>query len=171
MSWKTTILCAMGVVTSLAASEAQRPQEQRDVAISPEIRKEVIDTACKKLNASYIFPETAKKMEAALRQHEQSKDYDGITSAKKLADTLTEHLQAVSHDKHLHVRYSYEPVTEEKDRDEPTPAEREQMRKMGTFSFALAAKVFVLPRKCAARNWAPTRGPSTSERPPLTSTE
>jgi hypothetical protein len=131
MSWKTTILGAVGAITVVTACEAQRPPEQQDMVITPEIRKEVIDTAVKKLNGSYIFPETAKKMEAALRQHEQNKDYDGITSAKKLAETLTDHLQAVSHDKHLRVRYSYDPVAEEKENDEPTPAEREQMRKLG----------------------------------------
>lgn len=131
MSWKTMILGVMGATMAATFCRAQRPPEEPDMAITPDIRKEVIDTAVRKLNASYIFPETAKKMEAALRQHAQSKDYEGITSAKKLADTLTEHLQAVSHDKHLRVRYSYEPVTEEKENEEPTPAEREQLRRMG----------------------------------------
>src|SRR5256885_9675526 len=56
--------------------------------------------ALKKLNDNYVFPETAKKMEQAVRDRIARKEYDQITSAKTLATTLQSHLQEVSHDKH-----------------------------------------------------------------------
>ena len=46
-------------------------------------------------------------MSQDLRDHLEKKEYDKITSAKELAQTLTEQLQAVSKDKHLRVIYTY----------------------------------------------------------------
>ena len=56
--------------------------------------------------------------------------YDQITSARQFAEKLTADLQAVSHDKHLRVRYSYESIPVRKDDNrEPTAEEREQIRR------------------------------------------
>jgi len=130
---KTSIFTFAAVLAALPVSSAlaQQPQTQQDIAITPEVRREVIATAIKKLNASYIFPETAKKMEAAIHERDGKHEYDSITSGRKLAQALTEHLQEVSHDKHLRVRFSYEPVEEERENEEPTPVERENLRRQG----------------------------------------
>src|SRR5262249_25269251 len=61
----------------------------------------VIDGAIAKLNENYVFPETAKKMEDALRTHQSKGDYDKVTEGDAFASVLTNHLQEVSHDKHL----------------------------------------------------------------------
>jgi C-terminal processing protease CtpA/Prc len=60
-------------------------------------------------------------MSEAIRAHVERKEYDGITSARAFADALTKHLQEVSHDKHLRVLYTSEPLPE---RRVPTPEER-----------------------------------------------
>ena len=94
--------------------------------------------ALKRLNESYVFPEVAKKMEQAIRDRVAKKEYDQITSAKAFAETLTKHLQEVSHDKHLRVRYSHEPLPVRQNRQEPTAEEREQFRRnnmWGNFGF------------------------------------
>ena len=44
-------------------------------------RAKVIDGAAAALNETYVFPETAKKMEEAVRAHQQKGDYDSITTA------------------------------------------------------------------------------------------
>ena len=106
----------------------QRPPEQPDMQLDAAARREVIDTLVKRLNDAYVFPETAAKIEQALRSH--AAEYEQITSAKQFAEKLTADLQAVSHDKHLRVRYSYEPISVHAgDNREPTAEEREQFHR------------------------------------------
>lgn len=88
----------------------------------------------KKLNENYIFPDKARQMEEAIRARQENKEYDSITSARTLAETLTKHLQEVSHDKHLRIIYHREPLP--KPRETPSPEERQQMRvRMGKNNF------------------------------------
>jgi len=106
---------------------AQGPgPQQQDLTVDAATRTAVIDGALKQLNDAYVFPETAKKMEQAIRDRVQKKEYDQITSARALASTLTAHLQEVSHDKHLRVGYSFEPIPVRKGDEEPTAEEREK---------------------------------------------
>jgi len=114
------------ILLSPIAGKAQGPGSQPDMTIDAATRSAVIEGAIRNLNDFYVFPETARKMEQAIREREQKKEYDQITSAKALADTLTAHLQEVSHDKHLRVRYSSEAMPERKANVEPTAEEREQ---------------------------------------------
>jgi len=69
-------------------------------------RARVIDGAVANLNEFYVYPETAKKMEEALRAHQKKGEYDSIGDADTFANLLTKQLQEVSHDKHLHVAFS-----------------------------------------------------------------
>ena len=92
------------ILLSPIAGKAQGPGSQPDMTVDAATRSAVVEGAIKNLNDFYVFPETAKKMEQAIRERAQKKEYDQITSAKALADTLTAHLQEVSHDKHLRVR-------------------------------------------------------------------
>ncbi len=114
------------ILLSPRAGLAQGPNNQPDLPVDAATRAAVIEGALKYLNSYYVFPETAKKMEQAIRERAQKKEYDQITSAITLASTLTTHLQEVSHDKHLRVRYSHEPIPERRHNGEPTAEEREQ---------------------------------------------
>ena len=112
---------------------AQRPPEnQPDMPIDESVRVRVIDAVCKALNDDYVFPDVAKKMDEAIHERAKSKTYDGITSAKGLAATLTDHLQAVSHDKHLRVFYNHDTIPKRPEGlHEPTAQERERIRRQG----------------------------------------
>ncbi len=121
------------IITLMIASQiafAQAPVEQPDLTIDVKVREEVIEGVIKNLNQSYIFPETAKKMETALRERISKKEYDQIASAKAFAAKLTADLQEVSRDKHLRVRYSHEPIPVRENRP-PTPEEIEEFRRSG----------------------------------------
>jgi retinol-binding protein 3 len=108
---------------------AQGPQEpQPDMTIDAATRAALIDSAIKNLNEAYVFPEVAKKMEQALRERVANKEYDNVTSARRMAEKLTTDLQAVSHDKHLRVRYSHEAIAERQNAEEPTAEEIEQFK-------------------------------------------
>ncbi|MEW6126203.1 MAG: serine hydrolase [Acidobacteriota bacterium] len=106
---------------------AQQTAPQLDAAA----RVQVIEGALKQLNAAYVFPEVAKKMEAAIRERMQRKEYDAITNPAALAVTLTNHLQEVSHDKHL--RVVFRPVAF-RDLKEPSKADIEQERAQVAFN-------------------------------------
>ncbi len=109
---------------------AQGPGPGPDMKMDAAMRAEVIDGACRELNAAYVFPETAKKMEQHVRERQQQKAYDSITSAREFAAMLTDDMLSVSHDKHLRVVYSSEKVPEMR-RETPTPEQLEQQRSQG----------------------------------------
>jgi len=77
-----------------------------DMAIDAATRAAVINGVVKELTDFYVFPEIAAKMTEGIKQRELRKEYDSITSARQLAETLTANLREVSHDKHLAVEYS-----------------------------------------------------------------
>jgi C-terminal processing protease CtpA/Prc len=124
--FRLAVLCLF-VLSVVTAGFAQ--PEQPDLTIDAATRTQVIDTILKRLNESYVFPDIAKKMEESIRERVAKKEYDQITSAKQFATTLTTDLQAVSHDKHLRVRYSNEVIPERGQRREPTAEEREERKR------------------------------------------
>jgi hypothetical protein len=69
-------------------------------------RARVIDRATALLNEFYVFPEIAQKMEESVKARQALGEYGAVTSGEAFAEMLTEHFQAISHDKHLHVNYS-----------------------------------------------------------------
>jgi len=89
----------------LAPAASAQPMERPDFTITPAERQAAIDGALTALKANYVFPETAAKMEQAIRDRVAKGEYGALTSAKALADKLTKDLQEVSRDKHLHVMY------------------------------------------------------------------
>ena len=96
-------------------------------------RAKVVDGAVAALNDTYVFPETAKKMEEAVRAHQQNHDYDAISDGDDFAKRLTEDFQAVSHDKHLHVMFSPAALPDfdnQKPDPKREPEERKQMERM-----------------------------------------
>ena len=121
----TLILALAGFAASVAAQENAPP----DSTIDASTRKQVIETVLKRLNDSYVFPETAKAMDKAINERLAKGEYDSISSSRTFAETLTKDLQAVSKDKHLRIRYSHEPIPERQPRSEPTAEQREQERR------------------------------------------
>ena len=89
---------------------SQTRDDQKDLVIDAKMRAEVIDGALKHLNEKYVFPEVAQKMEKRIRERKANGEYDPVTSGRKFAETLTEHLQEVSRDKHLRMFFSAEPM-------------------------------------------------------------
>ena len=80
--------------------------EVEDVVLDDQGRRRVINGADANLKEFYVFPDMAEKMSDALGNHLRSGDYDAINDGAIFAALLTEHLRAVSHDKHLEVIYN-----------------------------------------------------------------
>ena len=75
------------------------------VLVDQAMRLEAIDALVATLNGRYIFPDKARQIALALRQHQQQGRYDGITDGQQLAKQLTSDLQAVTPDKHMVVEF------------------------------------------------------------------
>jgi hypothetical protein len=91
-------------------------------------RAKVIDGAVAALNDTYVFPETAKKMEEAVRAHQQKGDYDAISDGDDFAKRLTDDFQAISHDKHLRMMFSPAALPDF-DNQKPDPKREAEERK------------------------------------------
>lgn len=110
-------------VIVLLHSEANGQQYQ-DMTIDAAAREQVIEELLKNLNKSYVYLETAKKMETDVRQRLKNKEYDRITSAGEFAKKLMQDLQSVSRDKHLRVYYSHEKIPVKIKGESPTAEEK-----------------------------------------------
>ena len=128
---------ALLIPTAAPAQMVMLRKDQPDTSIDAKVSRNVIEGLLKELKAAYVFPETAAKLETDLGKRLDKNEYEEIKSAKKLAEVLTEQLQAVSKDKHLRVFYSYEPLPDMPKGNGPKPppekeAEmRERMRAHG----------------------------------------
>jgi hypothetical protein len=118
---------ALIVALPLAAQDRDQPDRTIDAAE----RRAVIDGVIDRLKQAYVFPDTAVAMERALRARQRRGEYDRLTSARAFADSLTAHLQAVSRDRHLRVRYSFDALAIRSVDAAPDPALREQARTFG----------------------------------------
>jgi hypothetical protein len=92
-------------------------------AVDAQGRAAIIDDIAAALNETYVFPETARKMEELMRSQLKSGAYDRLGTMDAFTQKLTEDLQSVSHDLHLRVRWNPDPPPGET--GGPTPEQRE----------------------------------------------
>ncbi len=118
-----------------ARAQGPPPTEAPDLTIDATTRAAVIAAARAALDRAYVFPEVATKMADDLKARLERGEYDALTSARDFAAKVTEHLRAISHDKHLHLDYRHETMAADEGGDDAAPPElRERMK-------AFAAKV------------------------------
>jgi retinol-binding protein 3 len=77
-----------------------------NVTIDAAERKKLVDGVGSELKEYYVDPALAQKMADAIKAQEAKGDYNTISDGDALAARLTTDLQAVSHDKHLHVDFN-----------------------------------------------------------------
>jgi hypothetical protein len=94
-----------------------------DMQMTPSSRQQLVDTLSREVDGRYVFPDTARKVAARLRARQQGGVYEGITSARQLAEALTQDMQATSGDRHMRVLYSEAPIPASKPDTEPTAEE------------------------------------------------
>jgi retinol-binding protein 3 len=106
-------------------------------------RERVIEGAIANLNEFYVFPETAKKMEEAMRARLRKGEYDAANEGEAFAELLTNHLQEVSHDKHL--RVNFVPAVLPKSEPARTPEAEARMRTQMEYNNCFFEKAERLP--------------------------
>ena len=73
----------------------------------------VVDSISSKLNANYVFPETATKMVTSIESKLGNGDYKSILDPQEFATALTADLQAISNDKHLRVTFAPDRIADQ----------------------------------------------------------
>lgn len=91
---------------------------QAQPALDAATRQRVVDNVIAAMNERYVFPDVAKKVEAALRDATQRRVLD-TDDPKEFARRLTDALQAPTRDKHLRVMASEQPVPEPSEANRP----------------------------------------------------
>jgi C-terminal processing protease CtpA/Prc len=128
-SFITLALFVLFVLNVYSQQQQPNGNPPPDMPIDAATKAQIINDLTRELNESYIFADVAKNMETAVKQKLQGKAYDGITGSREFAARLTEDLQAVSKDKHLRVRFSYEKIPARQERREPSKEEIENFQR------------------------------------------
>ncbi len=136
------VLAVIILASAAIAAFGQGPLGPPDFPIPAGTGSRIALGAVERLNANYIFPETAKKMEDAIRSRNANHEYDGFTASRALCEKLTADLQAVSHDKHIRVISSKDPLPKPR---APTEQDRERNRRQMAFNNFGVEKVERLP--------------------------
>lgn len=125
-----TLLIAAAAPTSHAQPMA--PADQPDLTIDARTRSAVVESLVVAVQDHYVFPDLARTVARDLRRRLARKEYDRVTSAKEFADSLTAHMQAITHDLHLRAHYRHEPLPREmRNEGPPPPEELRRMREAG----------------------------------------
>ena len=95
------------ILTELGTFRVPAGARFEAVTFDDATRARVIDQVTRVLERSYVIPETAKTMSAALRKRKTSREYRAVRDGRDFARLLTGDLQEISHDRHLEVRFSY----------------------------------------------------------------
>lgn len=102
---------ALCLAAAFAAPAAAAPPPPPGIAAKD--RQAIVDDVTAALNETYVFPETAKKMEEHVRRQLASGAYDRLATLDAFTVQLTADLRSVSKDLHLGVMWAPE---------EPAPA-------------------------------------------------
>jgi hypothetical protein len=108
-----------------------------------EERQRVIAAAIANLKKHYADPDAARKMSEALLAHDKSGDDNTAMDGAAFADLLTRQMRNVSHDLHLEMVYSQEPLPPQ--RTAPTAEDLARYRQAMEANNCTFEKVAVLP--------------------------
>ena len=81
-----------------------------DTELTQQERSAVVDSMVIRLKSRYVFPDIADKMAEKIKENLKNGVYNSIKSPQKFARRLTEDLQSISNDKHLHVSFNTQRV-------------------------------------------------------------
>ncbi len=93
------LACLFAVVLA-----SDRPSAQHPTALTADDKASFIDAASRLLNANYVFPDVARRIDAHLKSRLRQGAFDKVSTLQDFAATLTNEMQAVSRDKHMRCR-------------------------------------------------------------------
>jgi|HubBroStandDraft_1064217.scaffolds.fasta_scaffold20542_3 hypothetical protein len=122
---------AMPAAPNEASTAAPAPVGQGNVDAAE--RQRVLNAAIANLKQHYVYPDKAQKMAETLLANAKRGEYDAIADGDTFAHQLTKQMRDVSHDTHLELVYSQNPLPPQP-AEQQTPEElaryREEMKRM-----------------------------------------
>ena len=100
---------ALFICLALAAPRVigqQPPNQPAAPALDAAQKQAIVDEISKLLNENYIFPETAKKLEEALRGKLAAGELDPLKDARAFAQAVSKLLVDVGRDRHMGFAYA-----------------------------------------------------------------
>lgn len=125
------VVLAAGVVAACGPDRTRGAATLPDTTVDAATRRAVIEGVATRIRTSYVFRDRGSAIARALRARARRGDYDRLTSARALADSLTAHLQTLGRDRHLRVRYSHDVLPPLPWRRGATTADEDSMRARG----------------------------------------
>lgn len=150
------VVARAGCTPEMAENELPaQPATATRVRITADERQRVVDAVVVNLKEHYFDKAVAQTIAEALLSREKVGEKDAPTNAELFAELLTKQIRDVSHDMHLEVIYSEEPIPAR--RPEPSPGERARFRKRIEDQNCLIEKAEVLARNIGylKLNWFP----------------
>jgi|GEM_PF-991973 len=108
-------------------------------------RHRIVTAAADNLRRYYVHPEVGRQMSDALLAHEKRGDDNAATDGGAFASLLTRQTRDVSHDLHLDVIYSANPLPEPRDGQGPAPDDLARYRQAMQRQNCTFEKVDLLP--------------------------
>ena len=81
-------------------------------ALTPAVRATVIEGVLARLASTYVDPDAAGQIAAAIRKRQEAGVYNAIANPAQFGEVVTQDLRSVNGDLHLGLRYSKESATE-----------------------------------------------------------
>ena len=115
----------LGMVMVLAPSSGLA---EADFPVDARTRSEVVTAVAEALTQGYVFPDVASAMNRDIQSRLAHGEYDAAATGRPFAALLTSHLRAISHDKHIVVESSSDPIPQRRSSigSSRTAAEREE---------------------------------------------
>ncbi len=106
------LILALALLAPFGVSQGVRPQAQAPgPAIAAAQKQAIVDEIAALFNKSYVFPETAKKVEEALRARLAGAGFDKANDARTFSQAVSAVILEVSKDRHT--GFSYNPAMAE----------------------------------------------------------
>lgn len=105
-------------------------QQATQPGLTAETKAATVEALVKNLNERYIYPETARKIEKALRDWTRQPAYAALDDGAAFAAGVDAILKANVTDAHLRFRYSPRPLPPRADPTEPSAEEMRRMKEM-----------------------------------------
>lgn len=104
--FRTTVKATAVALILLSSSLVFAQTRPEPPVIDQSGRTAIVDSLAASLDAVYVFPDVATKMNEMMRNNLKDGEYDDYNNTADFASRLTEDLQAVSHDLHLRVGWA-----------------------------------------------------------------
>ena len=124
------LLVSIGVLAAPSIAQMPSPDTAAVVPMDAAAKKSVIETAIKRIDANYVFPEKVPAIAKSLRQKLAAGPLAAASDPKTFVAAVNDAIEAVANDRHLRLRWSPRPLPPLDANGEPDAAQMAAMQAM-----------------------------------------